>query len=181
MVDALLTRSGAEQLIAIEPSNGTRAYSFTLGNVDLVSVIRLEDLGAPTAIRLASPRHVYDSMNGRYLGWSEAIQLPSEGRGFELYCLADERLPSTVLDVLTTARRGERLTVRAQLPGARRRLVRLDAYDPDGTWLRYYRRFESTDGDTALFSIPFAHSDRAGAWTLRVTDLAPLGRNSRPV
>ena len=45
-------------------------------------------------------------------------------------------------------------------------------YDPDGTWLHYYRRFESTEGDTALFGIPFAHSERMGAWTLRVTDLA---------
>ena len=112
-------------------------------------MIRLEDLGAPTTIHLASPRHVYDSMNGRYLGWSETIPLPSEGRGFELYCLAEERLASPVLDVPKTARRGEQLTVRAQLSGARGHLVRLDAYDPDGTWLRYYRRFESADEGNA--------------------------------
>ena len=172
LLDALLARAGAERLISFEPSNGTRAYAFTLGDVDLVSVIRLPDLSVPTAIRLASPRHVYDSMNPKYLGLTDLIQLPSEGRGFEIYCLADRELADPVVRVPATALKGEHLAVEAELPAGRDRLVRMDVYDPDGTWVRYYRRFETTDGDAAVFSVPFAQSDRTGAWTVRVTDVA---------
>ena len=175
MVSALLARAGVTRLFALEPPEAARAYSFTLGDVVLLSVIRRGDPGAPASIRLAAPQHVYDTLSGRYLGPGQEIRLASEGRGFELYCLAEDRLPGVALEVPGAALRGERLGVEARLPGGRDRLVRMDVYDPEGEWCPYYRRFARVTGDSAEFTVPFAHNDLAGAWTVRVTDVASGG------
>ena len=172
MVSALLARAGVTRLFALEPPEAARAYAFTLGDVVLLSVIRRGDLSVPASIRLNASRHLYDTMSGRYIGRGREIQLASEGRGFELYCLAVDRLPGIALDVPGTALRGEMLGIEARLPGGRDRLVRMDVYDPAGEWRPYYRRFASMAGDSAGFTVPLAHNDLPGAWTVRVTDVA---------
>ena len=181
MMSALLGRAGVTRLFALEPPEAARAYSFTLGDVVLLSVIRRGDPGAPASIRLNASRHVYDTLSGGYIGPVREIRLAPGGRGFELYCLAEDRLPGIALDIPGGASRGESLEIEARLPGGRDRLVRMDLYDPDGKWPRHYRRFARVAGDRAEFAVPFAHNDPQGAWTVRVTDVATGGFAERRV
>ena len=175
LVSALLGRAGVERLIRVEPPGAARVYSFQHGEVLLLSVIRGEDLTAPAAIQLEGAWHVYDSISRSYLGRLETLELPSSGRGFELYCLARKKLPEINADVARRAAPGELLEVRARLPGGSDRLVRMDLYDPDGAWLQHYRRFGRVDGELASFSVPFSYSDEPGDWLLRLTDV-PSGQ-----
>ena len=80
-MSALLARAGVTRLFELEPPEGARAYSFTLGDVVLLSVIRRGDPGAPASIRLAASKHVYDTLSGRYIGPGREIRLASGGPG----------------------------------------------------------------------------------------------------
>lgn len=171
LIAALLQAAGVHPLFAVEPLGALRVYSHQLGKVTLLSVVR-KDEKAASSIHLTEPAWVYDCLNRKSLGKTDSITLPQQSNGFELYTLASSELKAPTLKTPATAQRGQPAKLTLDLPNGTGRVVRLDAYRPDGAWVRVYRRFLTLTNPRAEMTIPFAVNDTPGEWTVSVTDLA---------
>jgi hypothetical protein len=167
---ALMKEAGIEPLLGIEPRGSARAYTFSLGTDVLVSFIGKEPGNA--TIRLTRKAHVYDCLNGKHIGEQDTISRTEQDGLFGLYCLASGKSREPQLDAPREASRGGVMRVRVSLPKGEGRILRLDPYRPDGTWVRTLRRFIRLPDTQAEAAIPFALNEPAGVWTLTLTDLA---------
>jgi hypothetical protein len=171
LMAALLDAAQVRPLFEVEPLGSARVVSHALGKVTLLSVVRQSEATTPTIV-LTEKAWVYDCLRQKALGKTDKITPPADSKGFDLYAAARAELKSPRLTVPASAPLGRVLQVGLRLPDGEGRLVRLDVYRPDGTWVRPYRRFVPLKDTRATVPVPLAFNDSSGPWTLRATDLA---------
>ena len=107
--------------------------------------------------RFPKKAHVYNLVNGRYLGNVDHVELPF-GKGIPY---AFELLPEKA-DVASFEASGPKLELKlsSSVDGA----AQIRVYRPDGTEARAYRANVLVRGGRASHVIPFAVSDPRGTW-----------------
>ena len=173
VVAAVLHQARIDPLFDLRPLGAARAYSFRLGKTTLVSLVHETTAKPrPVVLALGRPAWVFDVLAGKALGRTGTVAVAVKDPPFGLYALLPDKPAPPKLTVPGMARAGDVVPVTVALPSAAGRLVRLDVHQPDGTWVRVYRRFLTLSGDKASTVIPLALNDPAGTWTVRATDLA---------
>lgn len=171
LMAALLSAAKVQLLFEVRPLGSARVYSHSLGEVTLLSIVRKDERASPTVV-LPQKARVYDCLHGRDLGDGGRITPAADSRGFDLYALAPRELKPPRLSLPASCKRGSVLKVGVTLLGGRGRILRLDVYRPDATWVRTYRTLITLKTLRATVTVPFAFNDAKGTWTLRATDLA---------
>ena len=135
------------QIFAKRDGSGNRFYG----------VIGEELTPKRVVFRFPKKAHVYNLVNGRYLGNVDHVELPF-GRGIPY---AFELLPEKV-DVVSFEASGPKLELKlsSSVDGA----AQIRVYRPDGTEARAYRANVLVRGGRASHVIPFAVSDPRGKW-----------------
>ncbi len=121
--------------------------------------------------------HVYDMLNGRYLGaepsW-KAKFAPADVQLFSILPYQVKALRPTLKQ--DTFRRGTTIEGQVAIEAGRgrwaRHFVSLQVTRPDGQMVRYMARTLETRGGRATFAIPLALNEPLGAYTLAFRDIA---------
>ncbi|HOX05408.1 MAG TPA: beta-galactosidase [Planctomycetota bacterium] len=146
--------------------------------------IGLRTMNRPSAltVELSAPAHVYESRTGRYHGLVRTFPGRFDPNDANLWALLPYRVTALTARPLGPARtrstaRVEVLLGSAPAAAAGRHVVRVDVYDPRGRWCGHYSKNVVTAGGRGELEIPFAESDRPGAWRLELRD-AVTGRRA---
>jgi len=154
-------------------SKGYLARRFVQGALELVGVARERKNAPDTALQLAQPAYVYDVRAGKALGKLTSVALPAGGPSVRVLALLPTPAKAPTVAAPAAAARGSVTQLALTLPGAGAgRLLRLQALRPDGAEAMPYRAYVTMPGPQATARLPWAYSDPAGAWTVRVTDVA---------
>ena len=119
----------------------------------------LADEVTPKRVVFAFPKksHVYNLVNGRYLGFVDKLELPF-GKGIP-YAF---QLMSEKVEIADFAGKGDRISLK--LSASVDVVVQVRVYRPNGTEARAYRANVLVRGGAAEYAIPFAVSDPKGTW-----------------
>ena len=120
----------------------------------------------PRRVRFNFPKksHVYNLVNGRYLGFTDRVELPF-GMGIPYaFQLMDEKI-----EIASCGVSGPEISVAlsAAVDGA----VQIRVYRPDGREARSYRANVLVKGGKARHTVPFAQSDPEGGWKITVESI----------
>ena len=120
----------------------------------------------PKRVRFSFPKksHVYNLVNGRYLGFTDRAELPF-GMGIPYaFQLMDRKVEIASCDA-----KGNEVLV--CLSDAVDGAVQLRVYRPDGREARSYRANVLVKGGRARHAVPFALSDPKGGWKITVESI----------
>jgi len=123
------------------------------------------------------PGHVYDMLNGRYIGseptWKAKLS-PADVQLFSILPYQVKALRATLKQ--DTARRGTAIEGRVAVEAGRgrwaRHFISLQVTRPDGQTVRYLSRVLETRGGRADFALPLALNEQVGDYTLVFRDTA---------
>jgi hypothetical protein len=128
-------------------------------------------------INLSGKAHVYDVRQGKYLGESDRARLTMEAaRGGMVVFLPYRAKALEVEGLPQTGQLGVSLHLRLRLlteggpPG--HGVFRLETLNPAGETVPPLCRKVRWTGGAAEVTLPLAHNDPVGTWTVRVTDVA---------
>jgi len=196
--DALLRWSGVGRPAwrIVEPETGRplpfrTLHRFTRGQATLLGCVRGRFVGGNNP-RLRDPAperyrddeatftwsgrsHAYDVRRGAYLGHKESVTIdlpPFRGR---LLCLLPYRVRGVDLSGPRSARPGRRITVAAEVTASGRKpgehVIHFEVTSPTGARRPLYCRTRTAAHGRAELTIPFAHNDPPGQWTIRARDV----------
>ncbi|MCK5803842.1 MAG: beta-galactosidase trimerization domain-containing protein, partial [Lentisphaeria bacterium] len=175
-----------------------RAYRHRLGVCHLVGVLQNplraraqaareqdvpdEELEAfippPRSIRVGfgAKAHVYDSREGRYLGFVDSAQTELGPGRAKVFALLPYRVKAVALRCPQRIRAGEVLEVTAEVIPERgkagQHVLHLDVFGPNGRALSHYaKNVDALDG-RAVLRVPLALNNSPGNWRIRVRDAA---------
>lgn len=153
-------------------SKGYLSRRFQNGSLQLIGVSR-EGLAAPdTVVKLARPAYVYDVRAGKALGKVDTIPVAAKGQQPRLFALLAAPAKAPVVTATPAASRGSATKLAIALPGGAGRILRVQAMRPDGNEAMAYRSYPTVKGEQVATMLPWAWNDPAGAWAVRVTDVA---------
>lgn len=154
-----------------------------LGEASIYGVVRGITAGAVDydetldfTLKLPDPAHVYESRSGRYLGHVDTIT-DSLSRGISrVFAALPYELQQVTLAGGPTVTAGQplALTVTVTPAGGARpvpHVVHITLTGPDGEKRRWYAHNVLLEEGTAQVTVPLAHSDLPGAWTVEATDI----------
>jgi hypothetical protein len=155
-IDARVLRDGAVTLIGLQRDPGPP------GNA------------AALVLTLARPGRVYDLRRHADLGWASRLVVPVGAAEPVVLAVSPAALPRLAVAGPTAARAGEdvvlRIGSRAGTAAAAARVVQVRTLDPDGRPVPDYSGNLTLRGAPAAWRLPLALNDRAGVWTVRVSD-----------
>jgi len=166
-------------------------HVFRNGGVRLITLIsnpqmRVNELGPPDfrsnarfekpvtfTLTLPSSMNVYNVREGKLLGSKH--ELTVNLNPYEPTILAVTQVALPKLQVLAPAeiKRGSTANIGLSCPetAAAAHVIRVDVLDPNGNQVPFYSENVIAQHGSAIERLPFAVSDAAGAWTVRVHDL----------
>lgn len=156
-----------------------RAYKFQRGRVKYFGVLRslrASNENDKFTIRFPEKGHLYDSLQKKYLGFSNetSAELPPGGHLF--YSLLPYKVEAVELQTDPIAKAGKNHNVKASLkisaekPGDH--VLRMEVFDPKGTLSLWHCYNLLSKNGTCEFKIPFALNDKKGEWTIRCIEIA---------
>jgi hypothetical protein len=155
-IDARVRRDGAVTLIGLQRD----ATAPTAGATDVV-------------LTLARPGEVYDLRSKRDLGRTSRVVLPVGMADPAVLAVSTAPIPPLAVTGPRHALVGTDVVLRIAPSGATpaaERVVHVQTVDPDGMPVAAYSGNLRLRGAPATWLVPLAVNDRAGIWTIRVTD-----------
>jgi hypothetical protein len=137
--------------------------------------IQFDTPDQPATVTFDRDRHLYDVLEGRYLGQGRTLDLTLVNNTARVLALLPYRVSALSLDGPAEAGTGQSVTLQAALKADAAcgdHLLRLEVLDPTGRVRREYAADVRAPGGAAEFSVPFAFNDPAGDWRVVVTDVA---------
>lgn len=126
-------------------------------------------------LRFDSRRHLYDMIEGKYLGWTDRVTVelkPSNGVAYGHYPYRIDRLDVSVPPQNFA---GADLTVEAAVVtgggDAGRHVMRMELIRPDGSSPWYFAENVTADAGKVQWQIRMAVNDPVGQWIVRVRDI----------
>lgn len=120
--------------------------------------------------------HVYEALSGRYLGFGDSVEMTLTDYTLRILSLLPYRVDAMNLQAPAEATAGSDVTVSAKLATtggeADAHWFRVDVIGPDGRAREAYCANVEAPGGKAEVRIPLALNDAAGAWRVRVQDVA---------
>lgn len=175
-LQGLLAAYGVKPASWLTDSKGYSVRRFNRGALALIGVVRQAETVGDTELRLARAGYVYDVRRGKLLGKTDHVAISRQDPAARLYAVLDQRAGAVSLAPPKAAVRGQAMALPVRLVGTQDqvagRLIRLQVFRPDGSEARPYRAYLTLRGPQAQATVPWALNDPAGAWTLRVTDVA---------
>lgn len=170
LLKALLLEAG----VWIPVTTG-RANNYSDGENEYVVVV--DKKPTPCVVKFKKPCHLYDGRQGEYLGHSDSVTIDLAGSEGRWISGLPYRVEGIVLEGPAVIRRGERFAFTARLeieqsikPG--RHVFFVAVHDPEGRECRYYRQKIVAENGGCDIVIPFCLNEKAGEWTITVTDVA---------
>jgi hypothetical protein len=179
-----LRRAGAAAPFSLALPDGTIATDIDArvvrdGAITLVGLQRDPDLQGTAGdardvlLSLPRPAQIYDLRRHLALGRTDRVALSVGSAEPVMLALSPVPVPPLALSGPLTARAGEtvvlRIGLRSVMP-APVQVVQVQTLDPDGNPIAAYSGNLTLRRGSAQWRLPFAVSDRAGIWTIRVTD-----------
>ena len=133
------------------------------------------DKACSMTVELPAERHVYAAREGTYFGCVRSFRDRFDPAVCRIYSLLPYRVTELAAKAVGRARPGKTTTVKLGLkaeggtPGLH--ILRVDVYDPKGSWCSYYSVNVRTDGGRGSFDVPFAEGDSKGVWSLHLRDV----------
>lgn len=175
-LQGLLAEVGVQPQSWLTDSRGYICRRFVSGGLTLIGVARDAATARDTTLKLAAPAYAYDTRAGKLLGKLSSLDLPKSGPENRLFALLPAVASAPTLTASATATRGQASEIKITFGQAGAapagRWLRVQAIAPGGAEDAAYRSYEVLKQPTATVSIPWALNDAAGAWTVRVTDVA---------
>jgi hypothetical protein len=125
-------------------------------------------------INLNSKYEVYDTREGRKLGWTSSIPIELEGLGCYVYTLLPYRVKGLDVSMPSQVFCGGEARVVAEVvaedgePGVH--TIRVDVYRPSGERLWPVYKTETFNGKIEVV-LPVAYNEESGRWRVVVTDV----------
>ena len=157
-IDARVVRDGAITLVGLQRDPD-----------------RLGNAGGAQDVLLTSPRPalIYDLRRHVALGRTDRVALSVGSTEPVMLALSPVPVPPLALSGPLTAQAGETVVLgigwRSVMPSAVD-VVHVQTLDPDGDTIAAYSGNLTLRHGSARWRLPFAVNDRAGIWTIRVTD-----------
>jgi hypothetical protein len=120
--------------------------------------------------------HLYEALSGRYLGYGDSLDMTLTDYTLRIFSLLPYRVERMELRAPSGATAGSDAVISAALAvaggPADSHWFRVEATRPDGRACEAYSANVEAKGGAAEVRIPFALNDPAGAWKVRVRDVA---------
>jgi hypothetical protein len=196
MVGDLLRSSGVRPEFAISdasgrPPVGVEMHVFQNGGVQLISLIsnpqmRVNELGPPDfrsnarfekpvtfTLTLPSAMNVYNVRDAKSLGSKHELTVNLNPYEPTIFAVTQAALPKLQMLAPAEVKRGSTADIGLSCPGttAASHVIHVDVLDPNGKQVPFYSENVIAEHGSAIKRLPFAVSDAAGAWTVRVHDL----------
>lgn len=137
------------------------------------TTIQFDAPDQPATVAFDRTAHIYDVLDGVYLGHTDRVELTLVNNTVRLYALLPYKVGTLSLDAPADWRAGRTLSATAQLAGAEAdHLMRLEVIDPTGKARGEYADNLRAPAGKVAVTIPFAHNDPPGSWRLILTDVA---------
>ena len=150
--------------VALEGSTGRDGVT-VYSDANLGRLVR-EDI----TIRLPQKAWVSNIITGELIGEQDAIRTSITTGAALLFGLTPSQT-SISLAGPSAGKRGEPLAFEVKATPGGKHLVRCHLFAPDGTFLPIYAKNILIEGADGKVTIPTAHNDPTGTYTLRVTDV----------
>ncbi|MBI4028334.1 MAG: beta-galactosidase, partial [Verrucomicrobia bacterium] len=182
---ALLAQAGGIQpaVRVVHRSEGkippTEITRFQAGSIQFVGLLRnywLYDNNAhPVTITFPAESHLYDVLNGKYLGSKKEITGEISYRA-QLYALSPYRVRALQIrgPDKCVAGAGASFTIEVRPDGkaaASKHVFRVEVVDPDGQHIRHYAANVLAENGAAEVVIPWALNDRPGSYAIVAWDV----------
>lgn len=174
-----------------QPPVGVEMHVFRNGGVRLITLLsnpqmRVDELGPPDfrsnarfekpvtfKLSLPSAMNVYDLRRAESLGLKRELMVKLDPYEPTIFSVA--QTPITKLDVMAPAeiQRGSTARIGISCPrsSASAEVFHIEVTDPKGNDVPFYSENLIADHGRAIKLLPFALSDAAGTWTLRIHDM----------
>lgn len=197
---------GLRPAVAIEPQTpGCHLYRFRSGDVQMMGLLQefppflpgvgvkpmdvIKQLGQRTSevtLRLDAEKHVYDVLEGKYLGRMRGISLTVKPSIPHLLATLPYLVKGVSLKADSPVKQGERLSFSAKIETdgapAGLHVLRIELTDPDGKLADMYTmKVKAREGKYAG-ALPLALNEKTGEWKIRARDVATgvTGRRDLP-
>ena len=149
--------------------------------------LRVDELGPPefksnerfekaqtVTVTFPAPAHAYDVRYGKALGPQSSLRLTIDPYEPAVIALSPVPLPRLQVTAPASVARGDTATVGLRFETAApagQHVFRVECLDPSGKPVSHYSANVLASRGIGSHPIPFALTDAAGQWTVRVTDL----------
>ena len=128
-------------------------------------------------MQLFEPRHVYESLEGRYLGKVENFSTDFSKRREKIFACLKYQATGLKLETIKPSKQGNDVNFGARLKvegGAAtgRHVFRVDVIKPDGKPQEILGYNQEAPKGQATIELPLAWNAPMGDWTVRVRDVA---------
>jgi len=182
-----------------KPHIGLETHTFRNGGVRIVALhsnpeLRIDELGPPefksndrfakpasVSVNLGGELYAYDVRAAKPLGRVSQIKVTVDGHEPSIFAVAPAAMPELELLAPDRVARGQTAEFGlrfATLTPAARHVLHVDLVNPSGTVVSYYSGNVLAPQGHARKAVPFAFSDAAGKWEIRVKDLLSGQRKS---
>jgi hypothetical protein len=203
----LLRQAGVAPAFAVldgkdQAAVGVEAHRFLNGGVTLLGLLsnpqlRVDELGPPEfrsngrfekprAIRVALPADlfVYDIRGARSLGKLRELKVTLDPYEPVIWALSAQPIPGLRVSAPRRASRGQLMNIGLSFDGvspAATHVFHLDVLDPEKNPVLHYAANVIAPAGHGRHTVPLAHNDAAGSWTVRVRDLLSGQENSSQI
>lgn len=187
---ALMAQSGIEAPVKVEPEMaGVRFYRFAKDAVAYLGV--LQELPEPPKaytlgdarplvarsgeLSLLEKRHIYNSREGKYLGFTDRIKTVIEPAKGMLFALLPYEVKGIKLSAPERIGQGEALKYEAAVDGVERfglHVFHVELVSPRGKTVSYYAENVIAEKGRGKGSFHLALNEMTGEWKIRVKDAA---------
>lgn len=119
--------------------------------------------------------HLYDIRNKKYLGAGKMHPIKLRTSVPELFALTKSKIENFYLQVPSSVKRGEVVSINFNVVEEEisnlKSVVRIDVYDPDGTYIQYYSSNSDITNGSGSYSFRTAMNDLPGVWKIRFTEV----------
>ena len=134
-------------------------------------------------LNLPEERHVYDVLNGKYIGRLKDVARTVRPGLVQLLAALPYRVESvSVAPVAPSVRQGDAIAFIANVltdgPEAGMHILHVELIDPDGEVAEVYAHNARAENGALNVSIPLSFNEKCGQWTIAVTDVAS-GQNAQ--
>jgi hypothetical protein len=197
-------RSGLRPAVAITPQTPVcHLYRFRSGDVQVMGLLQdfptffpgvepypkfvpspqmmavVEQIGQRTSevtLQLDAERHVYDVLEGKYLGFMRDIPRTVQPSIPHLLAALPYRVKGVSVEVDSSVKQGEKLSfsTKIETDGAPAGLhvIRVELTDPDGEVVNEYTQKLRVDGGAGTGTVDLSLDEKAGDWKILARDIA---------
>ena len=157
----------------------TAAPRFQCGSIQLVGLLRnywmADSNSYPATIAFPAESHIYDVLDGKYLGFTRQITAEISDRA-RFYALSPYKVRAVEVRGPSKCVAGAAATFRMEMRAKgdakpSQHLFRVEVFDPGGKIMAHYAENVLAENGVAEVRIPWALNDKPGQYTLKVRDV----------